>query len=383
MRRILLSILVIGILLLSACGAPATGPETETPSTPTTEQPTPAACTLSITVSPSGAGSVLPSGGQYEEGSQVTLTATPASGYTFDYWDGNASGSSATITIIMDSDKDVIATFTRISYDLSINIVGNGTTSPEAGVHSYPEGTVVKLNATPDEGWEFSGWSGDITDTSATSQITMDSNRSVIAHFKVTEPEPIEFSGHGDDVSPEFILEGGITIITITHDGRSNFAIWLYDIGTGERVDLLVNEIGPFSGSAVIGVTGEIFGASPGRHLLDITADGNWKVTIEQPRPTTAPTAPQTFTGRGCSVSPPFMLEMGIARFEMTHDGRSNFAVWLYDKDGYQIDLLVNEIGAYSGSKVVGVTGKIFDASPGIHYLAITADGNWTVSISQ
>jgi len=304
MKQILLSIVVIGILLLSACGAPAETP----PTSPPTEQQT---YTLSVSVSPSGAGSVSPSSGQYESGAQVTLTSTPASGYTFDYWDGDASGSSATIIITMDSDK------------------------------------------------------------------------SVIARFKVTEPEPIEFSGHGDGVSPEFILEEGITIITMTHDGRSNFAIWLYDVGTGERVDLLVNEIGPFSGSAVIGVTGEIFGASPGRHLLDITADGNWKVTIEQPRPTTAPTAPQAFTGTGCSVSPPFMLETGIARFEMTHDGRSNFAIWVYDKDGYRIDLLVNEIGAYSGSKVVGVTGKIFDASPGIHYLAITADGSWTVSISQ
>lgn len=95
MKRILLSIVVIGILLLSACGAP-------------TEQQT---YTLSVSVSPLGAGSVSPSGGQYEPGVQVTLTATPASGYTFDYWNGDASGSSASITITMDSDKSVIARF--------------------------------------------------------------------------------------------------------------------------------------------------------------------------------------------------------------------------------------------------------------------------------
>jgi hypothetical protein len=106
-------------------------------------------------------------------------------------------------------------------------------------------------------------------------------------------------------------------------------------------------------------------------------------VTIEQPRPTTAPTAPQTFTGRGHSVPSPFTLHNGIATFEMTHDGHSNFAIWLYDKDGYRVDLLVNEIGAYSGSKVVGVTGSIGQASPGIHYLDITADGNWTITVTQ
>ncbi|MBA7482641.1 hypothetical protein ES705_18294 [subsurface metagenome] len=103
MKRTLLSILVIGILLLGACGAP-TAPPVEAP-------PVPTIYTFSVSVSPSGAGSVSPSGSQYEEGTQVTLTATPTSGYTFDYWDGDASGSSATITITMDSDKSIIAHF--------------------------------------------------------------------------------------------------------------------------------------------------------------------------------------------------------------------------------------------------------------------------------
>ena len=110
MKRILLSILVIGILLLSACGASTTGqPPAPSGGTSSTEQQT---YILSITVSPSGAGSVSPSSGQYEPSVQVTLTATPASGYIFDCWDGDASGSSATINIIMDSDKSAIAHFT-------------------------------------------------------------------------------------------------------------------------------------------------------------------------------------------------------------------------------------------------------------------------------
>lgn len=135
MKRILLPILVIGILLLNACADPSalrpfpppappsteeTTPEAEAlPTSPPTEEtaleveatPTPTTHTLSVTVSPSEAGSVSPSGGQYGEGSQVTLTATPASGYTFDYWHGDASGSSVTISIIMDSNRSVTAQF--------------------------------------------------------------------------------------------------------------------------------------------------------------------------------------------------------------------------------------------------------------------------------
>ena len=70
--------------------------------------------TLTTIVSPSGAGSVSPSGGEYESGEQVQLTASPDSGYIFDYWSGSASGTTTTITITMDSDKSVTANFDEI-----------------------------------------------------------------------------------------------------------------------------------------------------------------------------------------------------------------------------------------------------------------------------
>jgi len=170
MKRILLSILVIGFLLLGACGAPT--------------------YTLSTSVSPSGTGSVSPSGGQYESGVQVTLTATPASGYTFDYWDGAASGSSSTTTITMDSDKSVTAHFKEMevtTYSLSVAVQpsGSGSVTPSRG--NYSAGTDVTLVATAAPGYEFDHWSGDASGSSSTTTITMDSNRSIIAHFKVIE----------------------------------------------------------------------------------------------------------------------------------------------------------------------------------------------------
>jgi uncharacterized repeat protein (TIGR02543 family) len=70
--------------------------------------------TLSVSVGPSGAGFVYPSGGEYKSGAQVTLTASPASGYIFDYWSGSASGTTSTITITMDSDASLTAHFKTI-----------------------------------------------------------------------------------------------------------------------------------------------------------------------------------------------------------------------------------------------------------------------------
>ena len=89
--------------------------------------------TLSVSVSPSGAGAVSPSGGEYDPGAQVTLTASPASGYTFDYWSGSASGTTPTVTITMDSDKSLTANFEtapidEISCHEAKNHIGERTT---------------------------------------------------------------------------------------------------------------------------------------------------------------------------------------------------------------------------------------------------------------
>ncbi len=200
----------------------------------------------------------------------------------------------------------------------------------------------------------------------------------------IPEPEPIGFSGYGDDVSSKFTLEAGITIITMAHRGDSNFAIKLLD-NTGGLVDLLVNEIGVFDGSVAKGVRADnIIGARPGIHLLDITADGDWTVLIKQPRPTTAEAVPLNLAGKGCDVSPFFVLGGGLAVFNMIHDGDSNFAIILLSTDGSVAELLVNEIGSYSGKKAIGVKqGNIIGARPGIHILSIMADGNWAVSIGE
>jgi hypothetical protein len=73
--------------------------------------------TLTAFVNPSGAGSISPSGGEYESGVQVTLAASPSSGYSFGNWSGSASGTASTITIAMDSDKSLTANFRTTPVD--------------------------------------------------------------------------------------------------------------------------------------------------------------------------------------------------------------------------------------------------------------------------
>jgi len=84
--------------------------------------------TLTVTVSPMGAGTVnkapaQPSGG-YVEDTPVTLTAAANFGYTFNIWSGVDSSDGDTATITMDSDKAVTASFLAIDPDdITIQLV--------------------------------------------------------------------------------------------------------------------------------------------------------------------------------------------------------------------------------------------------------------------
>lgn len=67
--------------------------------------------TLNVTVTPSGSGTVTQNFGIYDEGTEVTLIATPYAGWQFTQWAGHLNGGSPMITIMMDSDRSVMAAF--------------------------------------------------------------------------------------------------------------------------------------------------------------------------------------------------------------------------------------------------------------------------------
>ena len=66
-----------------------------------------------LTISVNGQGTTNPSVGthEYDTGTQITITASPSSGWKFDHWSGDASDTSATVIVTMDSDKDITAYF--------------------------------------------------------------------------------------------------------------------------------------------------------------------------------------------------------------------------------------------------------------------------------
>ena len=56
---------------------------------------------------------LAPPGGTYLAGTEVTLTAFAAPGFTIDRWDGDVSRAAASVTVVMDSNKTVTGHFRR------------------------------------------------------------------------------------------------------------------------------------------------------------------------------------------------------------------------------------------------------------------------------
>ncbi len=138
----------------------------------------------------------------FNDGEEVTLTASAAEGSAFTGWSGACTGT-APCQVTMDQARQVSATFDQAipSYALSVTKQGQGTvTSNPSGINcgtaceaSYEGGTEVTLTASASQGSQFTGWSGACTG-SGTCQVTMSQARQVTATFTASEPPKLSIT---------------------------------------------------------------------------------------------------------------------------------------------------------------------------------------------
>jgi hypothetical protein len=128
----------------------------------------------------------------YSDGTSVSLTATPDSGYQLTSWSGDCVGAGS-CNIVMSQARNVTATFEEVS---SGNVRLTVTTSSGGVVTSSPSGincgsdcsedfntnTIVNLTATSDSGFKLNSWNGDCSGN-VNCELTMSVARSVVATF--------------------------------------------------------------------------------------------------------------------------------------------------------------------------------------------------------
>ena len=142
-----------------------------------------------LMVSTVGSGSVAknPDQSTYHYGDVVTLTATPVTGWAFSFWTSDLTGGANPVTITIDGNNVVTATFAQNQHPLTTHIVGSGSVTRAPDQASYAFGTVVTLTAVPAPGWSFSAWSGALSGNTNPESITIDGDKVVTATFTQDE----------------------------------------------------------------------------------------------------------------------------------------------------------------------------------------------------
>ena len=184
--------------------------------------------TYQLTVSVTGNGTVTSKDGYincgstcshtYQSGSQVTLTATPDSGWAFTGWSGCDYVNANTCTLTMNAARNVTATF-KLLYALSINKTGKGTVTGGNGhiycgnvcSYSYIDGTQVGLTAIPAPGYTFSSWSGCDNVNGDFCSVTMSAAKTVTATFEVANVTLTSLT-----FNPTFVKGGRLSAATLT-----------------------------------------------------------------------------------------------------------------------------------------------------------------------
>ncbi len=197
----------------------------------------PATVQITITTSPAnllvsvdgGTFAAAPLVETWNQGSSHTIaTTSPQSGgtgiqYAFTSWsDGGAISHSITVP---STPTTYTASFaTQYQLTTAANPIASGTVSPTSGNY-YNSGIIVPLTATPNAGYSFTNWTGNVANsTSASTTITMTAPQSVTANFSliiVAAPTTTSVSSNNN---PSFTTAPGNSV-TFTATVTSNSTV--------------------------------------------------------------------------------------------------------------------------------------------------------------
>lgn len=246
--------------------------------------------TLTVNLVTAGAGSVAldPAGDSYDAGTSVEVTVTANPTYTFAGFSGDATGSDSTITITMDADKTITATFVGnlfvsdsddddvLEFDaLTGEFVGEFVSSGSGGLDApldlvfSPDGTL--LVASQEEVLAYDGDSGEPIESfvSTTTELgdifshTIGPNGNLFVGFTFSV---LEFDGETGDEIGEFVAPGSGSL------GNPQ------DITFGTSDNLFV--LSSFLDGAVIMVNVLAFDGQSGQFLLEFVEAGSGGLSL-------------------------------------------------------------------------------------------------------
>ena len=143
--------------------------------------------TVSVSANPTNGGTVS-GGGTYQQGQSCTVTATPATGFTFLRWTENGSqvSTNASYTFTVTGNRTLVAQFQAVPQNYTISVSANPTNGGTvSGGGTYQQGQSCTVHATANTGYTFTNWTenGNVVSTNANYSFTVTSNRTLVANF--------------------------------------------------------------------------------------------------------------------------------------------------------------------------------------------------------
>jgi|GEM_PF-474798 len=195
-----------------------------------------------------GTVTVSPAPGPYASNSVVTLTASPAPGWTFMRWEGDVTGSNAVTQVVMNRPRQAQAIF---GTTVPLAIQGSGIVQFDPPERVFPYGIRVRLSALPNAGHYFQQWTvgAGTVSQSPLDLVLTNPGPSVVARFS-----PLPFNTYalntlvvgGGKVlrlpSANFYTNGTPVLLTAMPDPGFIFIGWSGDLqGTNASQGLVVN----------------------------------------------------------------------------------------------------------------------------------------------
>ena len=174
--------------------------------------------TITVTVNDATMGSAT----YTMDGNTAVLTATANEGYVFTGWNDGNTENPRTVTVT--SDTAFTAIFTETETAPTITVTVNDATMGSA---TYTlDGNTAVLTATPNEGYEFTGWNDGNTENPRT--VTVTSDTAFTAIFAETETTPTITVTVNDVTmgSATYTMDGNTAVLTATANEGYSFLTW-------------------------------------------------------------------------------------------------------------------------------------------------------------
>ena len=198
-----------------------------------------------------GGGSVAmnPPGGVYLSNTVVTLTASPASGWTFLRWEGAVTNTGNPLALTMDGTKTIRAVF-GTGLTTTTNVAGASVALwPPTG--PYPYGSLVRLVGVPNAGNRFNRWFSNISGptTSILDFTVLTANTNIPAFFAALSGNNFTLTtllnGYGTvtrNPAANFYISNTTVLLTAAPDTGYAFTGWSGDLsGTSTQINVTLN----------------------------------------------------------------------------------------------------------------------------------------------